>query len=218
MESRMARVVMVDRPRAPAPALSIAAIGASSMGVAGGLPVWAPVSELTQRISRKSRITCRKVNSGADRENAEDEPVQAGIGAEGERDLLVEDENDKTDQRQERRHADQENARRGEQTDIRILRHGSPNRTSKITRNVAPHHHNRLVGNAATDGDDRPPPRLARSTDRHATFNLGFSQPRLTRTSAICTALSAAPLRRLSDTIQRLRPLSIVGSSRMREI
>ena len=56
MESRMARVVMVDRPRAPAPALSIAAIGASSMGV-GAAPVWAPVSEFTQRISRKSRIT-----------------------------------------------------------------------------------------------------------------------------------------------------------------
>ena len=61
MKSRMARVVMVDKPRAPAPALSIAAIGASSMGV-GAAPVWAPVSEFTQRISRKSRITCRNVN------------------------------------------------------------------------------------------------------------------------------------------------------------
>ena len=48
MESRMARVVMVERPRAPAPALSIAAIGASSTGAWAALPVGAPVSELTQ--------------------------------------------------------------------------------------------------------------------------------------------------------------------------
>src|SRR4026207_2462072 len=33
--------------------------------------------------------------------------------------------------------------------------------------------------------------------------------------SAICTALSAAPLRRLSDTTQRLRPLAIDLSSRI---
>ena len=53
---------MVDRPRAPAPALSITAIGASSRGVGAVAPATAPVNELTQRISRKSRITCRKVN------------------------------------------------------------------------------------------------------------------------------------------------------------
>lgn len=41
---------------------------------------------------------------------------------------------------------------------------------------------------------------------------------RLIRLSAICTAFKAAPLRRLSDTHQKLRPLSTVGSSRMREI
>ena len=35
-------------------------------------------------------------------------------------------------------------------------------------------------------------------------------------TSAICTVLSAAPLRRLSDTTQSDRPLSTVWSSRMR--
>jgi len=34
--------------------------------------------------------------------------------------------------------------------------------------------------------------------------------------SAICTALSAAPLRRLSLTTHRLRPFSTVGSSRIR--
>ena len=39
---------------------------------------------------------------------------------------------------------------------------------------------------------------------------------RLMRDSAICTAFSAAPLRRLSDTIHRLRPCSTVGSLRMR--
>ena len=36
------------------------------------------------------------------------------------------------------------------------------------------------------------------------------------RHSAICTALSAAPLRRLSATIQSDRPCSTVGSLRMR--
>src|ERR1700722_14662072 len=39
---------------------------------------------------------------------------------------------------------------------------------------------------------------------------------RLMRHSAICTAFSAAPLRRLSDTIHRLRRCSTVGSLRMR--
>ena len=39
---------------------------------------------------------------------------------------------------------------------------------------------------------------------------------RLPSVSAICTAFSAAPLRRLSDTHHRFRPLSIVLSWRMR--
>ena len=43
-----------------------------------------------------------------------------------------------------------------------------------------------------------------------------FSSLRLTSSSAICTALSAAPLRRLSDTIHSARPFSTVASSRMR--
>ena len=68
---------------------------------------------------------------GANRQNTEDEPIEAGIGAESERDLLIEDENDKSDQRQERRHADQENTRGGEQADIRICRHGLPYRALK---------------------------------------------------------------------------------------
>ena len=137
MESRMARVVMVDRPRAPAPALSIAAIGASSTRRGGGAGLGAG-----QRIDpadlAKEPDHLPEREQRADRQNAEDEAVQARIGAEGERDLLIEDENDKTDQRQERRHPDQENTRRGEQADIRILRHGSPNRTLRITRTSAP--------------------------------------------------------------------------------
>lgn len=42
------------------------------------------------------------------------------------------------------------------------------------------------------------------------------SKPRRIRTSAIWTALRAAPLRRLSETTQRLRPLGTVGSMRRR--
>ena len=43
-----------------------------------------------------------------------------------------------------------------------------------------------------------------------------FFRQRLPSVSAICTALSAAPLRRLSETHQRFRPFSIVESCRMR--
>src|SRR5271163_425902 len=79
----------------------------------------------------------------------------------------------------------------------------------------------------ASDNRDRPRPdrrpagahgRTASGPTVHAAFNFGFSQPRLTIASAIWIALRAAPLRRLSETTQMLRPLSIVGSSRMREI
>ena len=126
---------MVDRPRAPAPALSIAAIGASSRGVAGAVGPGAG-----QRIDpadfAEQPDDLPESEQRADRQHAEDQAVQAGIGAEGERDLLIEDENDEPDQRQERRHADQENARGGEQADIRILRHGSPNRTLKHNADV----------------------------------------------------------------------------------
>src|SRR5271165_2143307 len=61
-------------------------------------------------------------------------------------------------------------------------------------------------------------PQLAQASrvGAYAAFAFGFSQPRLASTSAICTAFSAAPFRRLSDTHQRLSPFSIVGSSRMR--
>ena len=41
-------------------------------------------------------------------------------------------------------------------------------------------------------------------------------RPRSCRSSAICTALRAAPLRRLSATTQRFRPFSTVESLRMR--
>ncbi len=45
-----------------------------------------------------------------------------------------------------------------------------------------------------------------------------FFRQRLPSTSAICTAFSAAPLRRLSDTHHRFSPFSIVLSCRMRLI
>ncbi len=60
----------------------------------------------------------------ADRQHPQNESVQTRIGAEGERDLLIEDENDESDQGQERGHPHQENTRGGQQADIRILRHG----------------------------------------------------------------------------------------------
>jgi hypothetical protein len=50
---------------------------------------------------------------------------------------------------------------------------------------------------------------------RYAAF---FSNPRLIRHSAICTALRAAPFRKLSETTHRLMPFSIVASSRIREM
>ena len=43
-----------------------------------------------------------------------------------------------------------------------------------------------------------------------------FFRWRRPRSSAICTALSAAPLRRLSDTHHKARPFSTVGSLRTR--
>jgi hypothetical protein len=51
-----------------------------------------------------------------------------------------------------------------------------------------------------------------------AAFCFGWMRPRSTSSSAICTALSAAPLRRLSETIHIDSPFSMVGSSRMREM
>jgi len=49
---------------------------------------------------------------------------------------------------------------------------------------------------------------------RYAAF---LSSLRLIRHSAICTAFNAAPLRKLSATIQSERPYSTVGSLRMRD-
>ena len=42
-------------------------------------PVWAPVSELTQRISRKSRITCRNVNSAPIASTPRMRPFRPGL-------------------------------------------------------------------------------------------------------------------------------------------
>lgn len=47
-------------------------------------------------------------------------------------------------------------------------------------------------------------------------WNQPFFSTRFPRSSAICTAFNAAPLRRLSDTHQKFRPFSIVLSCRMR--
>lgn len=55
---------------------------------------------------------------------------------------------------------------------------------------------------------------LGQPRTRHAAF---LSSLRLIRHSAICTALSAAPLRRLSVTTQSESPCSTVGSLRMRD-
>ena len=70
---------MVDKPRAPAPALSITAIGASSMGAGGAPSVTAPVNELTQCISRNSRMTCRKVNSAPIASTPRMRPFKPGL-------------------------------------------------------------------------------------------------------------------------------------------
>ena len=130
----MARVVMVERPRAPAPAASIAAIGASNSGM-GDVP---PGLRARQRVDpvdfAKEPDDLAEGEQRADRQHAEDEPVETRVGAESERDLLIENENDKSDQREERRHAHQKNTRGCEQADIRICRHGTPNQALKITR------------------------------------------------------------------------------------
>jgi hypothetical protein len=55
-------------------------------------------------------------------------------------------------------------------------------------------------------------------SDNYAAFFFGWIRPRSIKSSAICTALSAAPLRRLSETIHIDRPFSMVESSRMREM
>ena len=51
-----------------------------------------------------------------------------------------------------------------------------------------------------------------------AALRFGWIRARSISSSAICTALSAAPLRRLSETIHIDRPFSMVWSSRMREM
>ncbi len=54
------------------------------------------------------------------------------------------------------------------------------------------------------------------SATAHAAFCLAWISLRLIKPSAICTALRAAPLRRLSETHQSEMPFSTVASSRMR--
>ena len=59
---------------------------------------------------------------------------------------------------------------------------------------------------------------IRRPRRAQAALRFGWIRPRSISSSAICTALSAAPLRRLSETIHIDRPLSTVESSRMREM
>ena len=78
---------MVERPRAPAPAFSIAAIGASRMG-------WltVPTAGAGQGIDpvnlAKEPDDLAEGEQRADRQHPENQPVEPRIGAEGERDLL----------------------------------------------------------------------------------------------------------------------------------
>ena len=60
--------------------------------------------------------------------------------------------------------------------------------------------------------------RRANAMSRYAAFFFALISLRLIRHSAIWTAFSAAPLRRLSDTHHSTRPFSTVGSVRMRLI
>ena len=101
---------MVDKPRAPAPALSITAIGARSRGAGGAVG-----HRAGQRVDpvyfAEQPDNLAEGKQRADRQHAKNEAVQPGIGAEGDRDLLIEDENEESDQGQERRHPHQENTR-----------------------------------------------------------------------------------------------------------
>src|SRR5262245_49129275 len=65
-------------------------------------------------------------------------------------------------------------------------------------------------------GDHVYQPEKTRSRSRPRDYAADLSRLRLMISSAICTVLSAAPLRKLSDTTQKERPLSRVWSSRMR--
>ena len=66
-------------------------------------------------------------------------------------------------------------------------------------------------------GKGSDPPPLAQAVASTAGLAAPLRQrPRATTSSAICTALVAAPLRRLSETSQRARPFGSATSSRMR--
>ena len=106
------------------------------------------------------------------------------------------------------------------QSEARPSCHAAPAHTRPSFRSIGA-----TLSVSVVRGKTRPPhaPRCrprgrAAAGGRQAAFSFGWISPRLTSTSAICTALSAAPLRRLSDTHQSTRPLSTVGSSRMREM
>ena len=69
-------------------------------------------------------MTCLKVNRAPIASTPRMRPFKPGLALKAIADLLIEDEDDESDQGQERRHPHQENARGGQQANIRILRHG----------------------------------------------------------------------------------------------
>jgi xanthine/uracil/vitamin C permease (AzgA family) len=77
------------------------------------------------------------------------------------------------------------------------------------------------AGRPSRKGRGRAPAEIAENETltltRQAAFRFGCRSLRLISVSAIWIALSAAPLRRLSDTHQRARPFGTVLSSRIRE-
>ena len=78
--------------------------------------------------------------------------------------------------------------------------------------------HRRSVGARPGDRQIHADRTQAAASRDHAALRLAWISLRLIRHSAIWMALSAAPLRRLSDTTHICRPLSTVGSVRMRLI
>ncbi len=76
----------------------------------------------------------------------------------------------------------------------------------------------RFMGPRVKPGGDGGAWGSAEGNNDYAALRFAWISLRLISTSAIWMALSAAPLRRLSDTHHSTKPLSTVGSVRMRLI
>src|SRR5437588_8484487 len=88
-------------------------------------------------------------------------------------------------------------------------------RNNDAVRAVRDEHHRQLLGSRVIDGAVLFEGRDHRG-EKRSDFLCHHSTPSSIARSAICTAFSAAPLRRLSDTIQSASPWLVEGSSRMR--